>query len=87
MDSTEKNNQDQKMAKTKVPSKDNSGSVSSVTEKQRNQIVKKSIPSLDKSGSDSQTDTEQTEKKDSKNRSIQLSSSNDKNWQNRTQKT
>ena len=36
MDSTEKNNQDQKMAKTKVPSKDNSGSVSSVTEKQRN---------------------------------------------------
>ena len=36
MDSTEDNNQEQKMAKTKVPSEDKSGSTSTVTEKQIN---------------------------------------------------
>ena len=42
--STEDKNQDQKMAQTKVPSLDKSGSASkTVTEKQRNQIVKKDL--------------------------------------------
>ena len=36
MDSTEYNSQEKKMAKTKVPSEDKSGSASTVTEKQRN---------------------------------------------------
>ena len=35
MDSIEDNNQEQKMANTKVPSEDKSGSASTVTEKNR----------------------------------------------------
>ena len=45
------------------------------------------VPSLDKSGSASKTETEHTEKLDSKKGSVQLSSSDDKNWQDWTQKT
>ena len=40
MDSTEDNSQEKKMAKTKVPSEDESGSVSTVTEKTEKKIVK-----------------------------------------------
>ena len=80
VDSTEDNNQEQKMAQTKVPSLDKSGSASkTVTENtEKLDSKKRSIPSLDKSGFASKTETEQTEKQDSKKRSVQLSSSNDK---------
>ena len=69
MDSTEDNNQKQKMAQTKVPSLDKSGSASkTVTEKtEKLDSKKRSVPSLDKSGSASKTETERTEKHDSKN--------------------
>ena len=43
MDSTEDNNQEQKMAKTKVPSEDKLGSDSTVTEKQRHWMVKRDL--------------------------------------------
>ena len=68
MDSTEDNNQEQKMAQTKVPSLDKSGSASkTVTEKtEKLDSKKRSVPSLDKSGSALKTETEQTEKQDSK---------------------
>ena len=53
MDSTEDNNQEQKMAQTKVPSLDKLGSDSkNVTEKtEKLDSEKISVPSLDKSGS------------------------------------
>ena len=52
MDSTEDNNQEQIMAKTKVPSEDKTGSASTVTGKTEKLNIKKiSLPSLDKSGS------------------------------------
>ena len=79
MDSTEDNNQEQKMAQTKLPSFDKQGSASkTVAEKTEKLDSKKiSVPSLDKSGSASKTETERTDKHDSKKRSVQLSSSND----------
>ena len=58
MDSTEDNNQQQKIAKTKVPLEDTSWSASTVTEKTEkldSKII--SIPSLDKSGSALHTET------------------------------
>ena len=56
MDSTEDNNQEQKMAKTKVPSEDKSGSASTETEKtEKLDSKKRSVPSLDKSGFSSKT--------------------------------
>ena len=58
MDSTEDNNQEQKMAKTKVPSVHTLGSSSTVTEKKEKLDSKKwSVTSLDKSGSARQTET------------------------------
>ena len=45
------------------------------------------LPSLDKSGSASKTETEHTEKLDTKNISLPLSSSDDKKWQDKNQKT
>ena len=58
MDSTEDNNREQKMTKTKVPSLDKLGSASkNVTEKTEKLDGKKSVPSLDKSGSASKTET------------------------------
>ena len=80
MDSTEDNNQEQKMAQTKVHSLDKPGSAwKTVTEKtEKLDGKKRSVPSLDKSGSAKQTETERTEKQDSKKISVQLSSSNDK---------
>ena len=52
MDSTEDNNQEQKMAKTKVSSEDKLGSASTVTEKtEKLDNKKRSVPSLDKSRS------------------------------------
>ena len=88
MNSTEDNNQEQKMAQTKVPSLDKLGSsLKTVTEKTENLDSKKrSVPSLDKSGSVSKTEKEWTEKQDSKKRSVELSSSDDKKWQDWTQK-
>ena len=88
IDSIEDNNQEQKMAKTKVSFVDKSGSASSVTEKtEKVDNDKISVPSLDKSGSDSQTEIERTEKKkvkkDPYNYPVQMIT----NWQNRTQKT
>ena len=79
MDSTEDNNQEQKMAQTKVPSLDKSVSASkTVTEKtEKLESKERSVSSLDKSGSASKTETKWTEKHDSKKRSVQLSSSND----------
>ena len=50
-------------------------------------MAQNKVPSLDKSGSASKTETEHTEKLDSKKVSVQLSSSDDKNWQDWTQKT
>ena len=41
-------------------------------------MAKTKVPSEDKSGSATKTETERTEKKDGKKRSVQLSSSNDK---------
>ena len=80
VDSTEVNNQEQKMAQTKMPLLDKSGSaLKTVAEKTEKLDSKKiSVPSLDKSGSASKTETERTEKHDSKKRFVQLSSSNDK---------
>ena len=43
------------------------------------------LPSLDKSGSASKTETEHTEKLDTKKRSLQLASSDDKKWQDKNQ--
>ena len=43
MESTEDNSQDKKMAKTKVPSENKSGSDSTVTEKNREKEVKKDL--------------------------------------------
>ena len=58
VDSTEDNNQEQKMAKTKLPSVDKSGSSSTETEKtQKLDSKKRYVPSLNKSGSASQTET------------------------------
>ena len=52
MDSTEDNNQEQKLAKTKVSSVDKWGYASTVTEKTGKLDSKTiSVPSLDKSGS------------------------------------
>ena len=84
VDPTEDNNQEQKMAQTKVPSLDKSGSVSkTVTEKtEKLDGKKRSVPSLDKSGPASKTETERTEKHDSKKYPVKMI----KNWQNRTQK-
>ena len=76
MDSTEDNNQEQNISKTKVPSEDKQGSASTVTEKiEKLDSKKRSVPSLDKSGNASKTETERTEKQDSKKISVQLSSS------------
>ena len=62
MDSTEDNNQEQKMAQTKVPSLDKSGSASkTVTGKtDKIDIEKRAVPPLDESGSASKTETERT---------------------------
>ena len=59
MDSTEYNNQEQKMTQTKVPSLDKSGYASkTVTEKtEKLDSKKRSVTSLDKSGSASKTET------------------------------
>ena len=59
MDSTEDNNQEQKMAHTKVPSLDKSGSASkTVTDQiEKLDIKKKYVPSSDKLGSATQTET------------------------------
>ena len=75
VDSTKDNNQEQKMAQTRVPSLDKSGSASkTVIEKTEKLDSKKiSVPSLGKSGSASKTETERTEKHDGK----KISSSND----------
>ena len=79
MDSTEDNNQEQKLAKTKVSPVDKWGYASTVTEKTGKLDSKKiSVPSLDQSGSASKTEKVRTEKYDSKKRSVQLSSSVDK---------
>ena len=79
IDSTEDNNQEQKMAQTKVPSLDKSGSASKTVTEKREKLdgKKRSVPSLDKSGSASNK-TELTEKQYIKKISVQLSSSNDK---------
>ena len=50
-------------------------------------MAQNKVPSLDKSGSASKTEIEHTEKLDSKKVSVQLSSSDNKNWQDWTQKT
>ena len=50
-------------------------------------MTQNKVPSLDKAGSASRTETEHTEKLDSKKRSVQLSSSYDKKWQDWTQNT
>ena len=56
MDSIDDNNQEKKMAKTKVPSDDKSGSASTVTEKTEKLDSKNiSVPLLYKSGSSLQT--------------------------------
>ena len=53
--------------------------MNSTEDKNKDQeMAQNKVPSLDKSGSASETETEQTEKLDSKKRSLQLSSSNDK---------
>ena len=72
MNSTEDNNQEQKMAKTKVPSVHKLGSASKTVTEQTEKLESKkiSVPSLDKSGSASKTETEQTK--------IQFSISDDK---------
>ena len=89
VDSTEDNNQDQKIAQTKVPSLDESVSASkTVTEKtEKLDGKKRSVPSLEKSGSASKTETERTEKHDSKKNPYNYPVQMIKNWQNRTQKT
>ena len=68
MELTEDNNQEQKMAQTKVPSLDKLGSASkNVTERtEKLDSKKRSVTSLDKSGSYSKTETERTDKQDSK---------------------
>ena len=51
------------------------------------EMAQNKVPSLDKSGSALKTKTEQKQKLDIKKRSVQLSSSDDKNWQDWNQKT
>ena len=53
MDSIENNNQKQKMAQTKVPSLNKSGSASKTVTEETEKLdsKKRSVPSLDKSGS------------------------------------
>ena len=55
------------------------------TEDKDKKMAQNKVPSLDKSGSASKNETERTEKQDSKKRSVELSSSDDKKWQDWTQ--
>ena len=50
-------------------------------------MAQNKVPSLDKSGSASKTETEHTEKLDTKKMSLPLSSSDDKKWKDKNQKT
>ena len=61
--------------------------INSTEDKNQDQeMAQNKVPSLDKSGSASKTETEHTQNLDSKKGSVQLSSSDDKNWQDWNQK-
>ena len=50
-------------------------------------MAQNKVPSFDKLGSASKTETEHTDKLDNKKRSLPLTSSDDKKWQDKKQKT